>query len=352
METMQKTRYTTKDIAQLANVSRGTVDRVLHNRGRVSEEARKKVEKVLHEIDYQPNIIAKVLQGNQKIKIAVIMPSPKNDPFWQFPASGIEEAQTNVDLFDISYEQFFFDPQNKESFNSVTHEVAKVNPNGIILAPFFFKESLRFLALCHEQKLPCITFNTYFESEYVLSFVGQNLYTSGRVAASLLQQIAHQAGTILVIHFHENVSNAIHMQEKEAGFASYFAEQGENWKIQTIHIENEHQKSISSELETFFNKAHTVAGVFVTTSKAYMVAQYLKDHEVDCHLVGYDLIEENIQYLKTGEIDFLIRQNSKQQALSAAQLMVDHLILKKEIPKEVLLPLDIINKENLNSFLS
>mgnify|MGYP000166716285 CR=1 FL=1 len=38
------------DIARMAGVSTGTVDRVLHNRGRVSEEKRAKVEKVLKEI--------------------------------------------------------------------------------------------------------------------------------------------------------------------------------------------------------------------------------------------------------------------------------------------------------------
>mgnify|MGYP001091850464 FL=1 len=47
--------YRIKDIAELSGVSTGTVDRILHERGKVSEDARKKVEKVLKEIDYQPN---------------------------------------------------------------------------------------------------------------------------------------------------------------------------------------------------------------------------------------------------------------------------------------------------------
>ena len=50
-----------KDIARLANVSTGTVDRVLHNRGEVSAKSREKVEKVLKEINYQPNIYACLL---------------------------------------------------------------------------------------------------------------------------------------------------------------------------------------------------------------------------------------------------------------------------------------------------
>lgn len=39
-----------KDIARMAGVSAGTVDRILHNRGNVSASSRAAVEKVLAEI--------------------------------------------------------------------------------------------------------------------------------------------------------------------------------------------------------------------------------------------------------------------------------------------------------------
>ena len=55
-----------KDIARLANVSTGTVDRVLHNRGEVSAKSREKVEKVLKEINYQPNIYASALASKKR----------------------------------------------------------------------------------------------------------------------------------------------------------------------------------------------------------------------------------------------------------------------------------------------
>ena len=45
-----------KDIAEKAGVSSGTVDRVLHKRGNVSEAAQKKVEEVLKHINYTPNV--------------------------------------------------------------------------------------------------------------------------------------------------------------------------------------------------------------------------------------------------------------------------------------------------------
>ena len=56
-----QTKIRIKDIAELAGVSEGTVDRVLHNRGEVSAKSREMVEKVLTEINYSPNLIARSL---------------------------------------------------------------------------------------------------------------------------------------------------------------------------------------------------------------------------------------------------------------------------------------------------
>ena len=77
-----------KDIAQLSGVSVGTVDRVLHNRGKVSEDALKKVLKVLDQIDYKPNVIARTLGSNRAYRIAVLMPNPEQDPYWAATSEG------------------------------------------------------------------------------------------------------------------------------------------------------------------------------------------------------------------------------------------------------------------------
>ena len=48
-------RIRIKDIARLADVSVGTVDRVIHGRSGVSEASKKRVEEILKQLDYQPN---------------------------------------------------------------------------------------------------------------------------------------------------------------------------------------------------------------------------------------------------------------------------------------------------------
>ena len=71
---MEDQNYTIKDIARMAGVSAGTVDRVLHNRGDVSPQSKAKVQKVLDEIHYQPNVFAIGLAAKKKYSFVCLIP--------------------------------------------------------------------------------------------------------------------------------------------------------------------------------------------------------------------------------------------------------------------------------------
>src|SRR5690606_4730854 len=81
-----------KDIAQLAGVSVGTVDRVLHNRGQVSREACNKVMEILEKTGYKPNLIARTLGSNKTYSIAALIPDPSQDEYWGLSGQGIQHA--------------------------------------------------------------------------------------------------------------------------------------------------------------------------------------------------------------------------------------------------------------------
>ena len=72
------------DIAKMAGVSVGTVDRVIHNRGRVSEENRKKVQAILEMVHYQPNLMARSLAASKKQYHPSVSDGPAEcHPSWQ-----------------------------------------------------------------------------------------------------------------------------------------------------------------------------------------------------------------------------------------------------------------------------
>jgi LacI family transcriptional regulator len=109
-------KYTIKDIAQFAGVSKGTVDRVLHKRGRVSDEALNKINEVLNVTNYEPNLIARNLKSNKIYCICILLPDPKIDPYWLPCIKGIEDAVQEFKDYNITIETFYFNPEKKKFF--------------------------------------------------------------------------------------------------------------------------------------------------------------------------------------------------------------------------------------------
>ena len=57
---------TIRQIAQLAGVSRGTVDRVLNHRPGVNPETAARVRRIAEEVGYQPNIAGQLLAARKR----------------------------------------------------------------------------------------------------------------------------------------------------------------------------------------------------------------------------------------------------------------------------------------------
>lgn len=64
---------TLNDIAKMANVSKSTVSRYLNN-GSVSQKTREKLDKIVQETSYQPNLLAQSLKAQKSGMIGVIIP--------------------------------------------------------------------------------------------------------------------------------------------------------------------------------------------------------------------------------------------------------------------------------------
>ena len=92
--------------------------------------------------------------------------------------------------------------------------------------------------------------------------------------------------------------------------------------------------------------------LFVTISKSYLVVDAIKDRKEKITFIGYDLVEKNITYLQEGKIDFIIHQNPKKQVYLGLSYLAEYFLFDKEIPKQILLPIDIVNSENYQEYLS
>lgn len=342
-------KHTIKDIAQLAGVSKGTVDRVLHKRGKVSQKALDSINAVLNEIEYEPNLIARNLKNNKIYTICVVMPDPAFDSYWQPCIKGIDEAIKEFKAFNLSIKTHYFDPEDTKSFVAVNETVLGLDPDAVLLAPLFYKEALKLVERYNQQEILVNTFNNQVESNGIRHFVGQDLHRSGRVAAKLMEAIV-QKGQIAIIHIDEKFKNAIHMQEKEKGFRNYFTENGNsNYEITTLKLK---RTNYDTKLTDFLRENPDLSGIFITTSKAYQIARIINENVNNkISIIGYDLLDKNISFLNQGIIDFLINQNPQQQVYLGISSLVDYFIFGKEINNATLLPIDIVNSENASYYI-
>ncbi|HTG64784.1 MAG TPA: LacI family DNA-binding transcriptional regulator [Flavobacterium sp.] len=342
-------KLTIKDIAQLAGVSKGTVDRVLHNRGKVSQKALDSINAVLEQADYEPNLIARNLKNNKIYSICVVLPNPESDSYWLPCIKGIEEAIKEFKAFNLSINTYYFDPEDTESFIAINETVLNLAPDAVLLAPLFYKEAHDVVEKYNEQNILVNTFNNQLELGEIKNFVGQDLHKSGRVAAKLMESIASK-GQIAIIHFDEKIKNAIHMQEKEKGFRNYFIEkENPDYEITTLKLK---RTNYEIKFEDFLKENPNLTGIFITTSKAHQIAEIIeKNKNNKISIIGYDLLNKNIAYLNNGTIDFLINQNPKQQVYLGISSLVDHFIFGKEINNATLLPIDIVNSENASYYM-
>lgn len=342
-----------KDIARLAGVSKGTVDRVLHKRGRVSAEAHQKVMKVLEEIDYRPNLIARTLSSNKNYRIIALLPDPSTDDYWAQTQAGIHQAQTEWSYYNVTLEILFFDQYNKESFKKKSHEALLTKPDGIITAPIFYDEALIFFKELKKESIPYVLFNTNIPEVEPLSFIGQDSFHSGKVGAELMYLGQPEGGKLAVLHLDEDLHNSVHLIEKERGFREYFkSKRNTCFQIQEVSLrpnapgfeENLSQVIIDPDLR----------GIFVSTSKGTSVVANCLERKgrESIRLIGYDILDENIRYLRKGTIDFLINQNPKRQASLSISHLANHLLFKKDAPEKDLFPLEVITQQNVDSYLN
>ena len=339
-----KSNYTIADIAKLAGVSKGTVDRVLHKRGRVSKKAEDQVNKVLKEIDYQPNIMAKQLKMSRNYTVVCIIPDPKLDPYWA-PLYQVIENNERPNPLKVEHKYIYFNPFDKESFVQATKSFNKSETDLVILTPIFYNESIFFILDLKTNEIPYITFNATTELSGSLSFIGQDLKKSGQLIGHLLQLLNKEEGSIVCFHILEDFDNTIHMKKKHHGLTHYFQKNQLNKKIISENIIEQDKSKIRKRIKDFILEIQP-KGITVSNSMGYLVAECLKELNQKIPFIAYDLTTENQILLKQGFIDFIIEQNPGKQFELALQIAQDKLVFDKNVKSHHFFPLEIITIEN------
>ena len=342
-----------KDIAERAGVSVGTVDRVLHKRPNVSESALKRVEKVLKEMNYQPNVYASALAYNKSYTFSCLIPKHSSEAYWEEIEIGAMKAVEARRDFYIDLEIMYYSRLDSNSFIETYQKCLRKNPDGVILVPTTLEVTRQFTDELHDRNIPFILLDSYMPSLQPLSFYGQDSIQSGRFAARMLMLIAQKEESIMLMRQTKDGKMASRQQEnREVGFRHYMEENFPNIKILEVNLPlDEERKRYDHILEKFFSEHPEVHHCITLNSKAHIVGTFLlKTHRHNVQIMGYDVVHKNADCLREGSISFLIAQHAYQQGYFSVDSLFRAIVLKKKVEPVNYMPIDLLMRENIDFY--
>lgn len=338
----------------MADVSVGTVDRVIHGRMGVSEVSRERVEEILKQLDYQPNMYASALASNKNYTFACLLPLHKKGEYWTDVETGINNAVATYSDFNVGVALFYYDPYHYHSFDKASRHILELAPDGVVFAPTAPQYTIPFTDKLLERDIPYVYIDSNIKEAPALSFFGQNSHQSGYFAARILMLLAGEDAREMVIFrkINEGIVGSNQQERREIGFREYMRLHYPDCRIWELNLPAAKGESEDSQmLDEFFREHPTVKNGITFNSKAYIIAECLeKKQKKDFNLMGYDLLQRNVSCLKKGSIFFLIAQRPDLQGFDAIRALCEHLILKKEVARENFMPIDLLTKENIEFY--
>jgi DNA-binding LacI/PurR family transcriptional regulator len=178
-------KYTIKDIANLAGVSKSTVSRIISESGYSSQEAQKKVHEAIEELKYKPNGLARAMVSRRTNTIGVIF-LVESQPVISHPFFG--KILDGILLAADNHHYSAYVTTEKEMSLRSTEEMIVKRVDGLILVSRLREEMIDYI---EDFKVPYVMVNGALEKDHVIQIVNDD-WKGGQLAADHLYDMGHR----------------------------------------------------------------------------------------------------------------------------------------------------------------
>ncbi len=343
-------QITIKEIATLAGVSRATVDRVLHQRGKVSSENLVRIEKVLDETGYKYNIHTSAVSLRKAFVVAVVTPEAIEGEYWDTVKGGILRAREEYSDIDLEFEWLPYDQFSKASLQSSYEKALQLTPDAVIAGPGFEDLTVEFCKTCDEKRIPYAFVDSTIGGTTPIAAYTADQPEGGYIAGKILGNITPPDSQIAVFcASYEGDENAYNASRRLQGLREFF--NGNKKLLSPAPVDMHNRGKGLKQIKNYLLSHKEIAGVAVLNSRGHIVAEALKElgESRDIRLVAFDCTESNRSCLEDGSISVLLSQRPETQGFNAVRSVIEYLLYRKvgSISAFHLMPIDILLKENL-----
>lgn len=316
---------TIKEIARLAGVSRGTVDRVLNNRGSVNVETAKKVREIAAALNYSPNLAGKTLAVRKKqLKFGVILfSSTSSNPFFLDVVRGIENRAAAFKEYGATVELRFASIDNPNLQVSLIDELIDAGVNGLAITPINHPAVAQRLKALTQSGFPVVTTNSDIPDCGRLAYVGSDYYKSGQTAAGLMNLVCHGIANVGIIIGSPHV---LCHSERVSGFTQHAQTCYPNINIVASAVNNDDDLESFTvtkdlliqhpEINALFLAAAGVQGACRAVDKLGMRGKI--------HIISYDTTAPTCALVEEGAIVATIAQQPFTQGAKPLDILLDY----------------------------
>ncbi|MDR2898771.1 MAG: LacI family DNA-binding transcriptional regulator [Clostridiales bacterium] len=340
---------TIKEIALLAGVSRGTVDRVLNNRGLVSPEKEKIVLDIVKAVNYMPNIAGKSLAARKKtLKFGYLLfGSTEGNPFFSEVVSGIKKRASELKDYGVSVLIRYTDIDNAAEQVKGIDELLNHGISGLAITPINHPLVIERLKELTDKGFPLVTVNTDIPHCGRMAYVGSDYIKSGEVAAGMMNLIcAGKAnvgvitGSRLVLCHTERIAGFTRRIEQEYKGIRIIGEAENSDDDIESYIVTKSLLERHPEIDALYFVAAGVAGACRAVTEMGLMGKI--------KIVGYDVTSASKKLIKSGEITVVITQEPQVQGAKPLDILLGRVGMNIHPEKDIFhTSLGIFIKDNL-----
>jgi LacI family transcriptional regulator len=348
-------RATVKEIARLAGVSIGTVDRVLHDRGEVSADTKAKIDAIVAARGYQPNILARQLARNRVYTFRAILPRADQDSgYWSLCLAGIRRAERDLAPYGTRLKVDELDRYDRGSYRALLKNVVAESCDGLLIAPVLPNDLVPALDKLSVGRaggpVPYVFFDCDAQGARPVAAIGQDALSAGYLAGRMMSLLAKGSGPLVAVSAH---AGDRHIRLRIEGFETFFrdaaSEAGPRRVMVTECPELENAEDCERALGKMVRGNPDISGVLVANSSGHIAGEWLakRGTKERCAVVSWDLVPANAQALREGKIDCIVSQRPAEQAREGLERLFKAVVRGEEDASPASIPLEVYFKENI-----
>lgn len=324
---------TTKEIAEICNVSRTTVTRALYGKGRISEETKRYILETADRLGYQPDLLARSLVKGRSMTIGVVLCDLKNMYFPKVIDAMEKIARENEYILNITLHD-----NNAETEKNIIRQLAGHRIDGLILDLASYIDSN--YSYLKQYPFPIVVIGGKKMAEY--PYVGNNEFEAARYAADKIAAYHYNSLYFVFPELNGNYQNSFGGHRQRLKGAKSAAE-AKNLKFDVLGSNDYVQKAVSIVKNTKEKTAFLCSGdLYAGYIMMEMAGQGLTAG-VDYGIMGFDHLDLMGMFPRKLTT---IENNIQSVGTRSMELLLD-LIAKKNVEKTIYIPHSFIDGETL-----